>query len=633
MEREQDPSGMSGTLPSSAWTTGAAEADDPTARDRRIHDRRTAPWRAARPGWVWLAAVSVAFAIAQLLIVPPGMGLGWDEVIYVSQVGRHAPATAFSAPRARGVSVLVLPVAALTSSTVALRVYLALVSGLGLFLVLRVWRGRRPPAVLALAGLLFCGLWVTVFYGPQAMPNLWVALAGLGAVGCFLRAADDPADRAALWGLGGCAAVIALMRPTDAVWLALPLLAAPLLVRRWRRLALPAAVVVLGLAAGAAPWVVEAYLSYGGLLARLERASEIQGGLNWNIAIGDQLRSLHGTSLCRPCDRPWPNPVLALWWLALPVFAAGGAALAARVRKSADSLLLTACAATSAAPYLFFIHYAAPRFLLPAYALLAIPVADCVVWLAVGAARPRWRPVTGALMALALAGHFAVQYVVLAHLVRRTDGVHRDWAHIAAGLRELGMRPPCLVSGPTTVPIAYYAGCLSVATHGPNENITADGIRAAARVQHVAVLVPPGGRAPGYAVDWPWRPLPAAPSLAGYRVYLPPAAASAGRRRQPSGLWATVRGLRLWAPVCASRFVGLRSWVPVRGLRLWARVRGSRSVVGSGSWAWISVAVHPASTVAPQSPPWCAAPDAAHHGGEQTGRWKPRSEARARRLP
>jgi hypothetical protein len=533
MERDQDLPGTSGALSAGTHTTGPRATADPETVGRQASGRRSAGRgpvgrrTARRPSgtwWAWPAAVSVAFIVVQLLIVPPSTGLGWDEAIYVSQVSRQAPATFFSAPRARGVSVLVAPVAALTSSTVALRVYLAVLSGLALFLALRVWRGRRPPAVLALAGLLFCGLWITAFYGPQAMPNLWVALAGLGAVGCFLRAADRPADRAALCGLAGCAAVMALMRPSDAVWLSLPLLAAPLLVRRWRRLALPAAV-VLGLAAGAAQWVVEAYLNHGGLLARLERASEIQGGLDWNIAFGDQLRALRGTSLCRPCGGPWPNPVLALWWFALPVFAAGGLALAVRARRSADSVLTAACAVTSAAQYLFFIHYAAPRFLLPAYALLAVPVADFLGWLALRAARPAWRPVTGGLVALALAGHFAVQYAVLAHVVRRTDANHRDWADLAAGLRRLGMRPPCLVSGPATIPIAYYAGCLSVATGGPNRNITVAGIRAAARDQHVAVLVPPGDRAPGYASRWPRRPMPGPASVAGYHVYVAPAAA------------------------------------------------------------------------------------------------------------
>ncbi|MFB6776227.1 hypothetical protein ACFCX0_02090 [Streptomyces sp. NPDC056352] len=106
----------------------------------------------------WLAAVAAAFVFVQLVLVVPGSGLGWDETVYVSQVGRDVPAAFFSAPRARGISYLVAPVAALTSSMAALHVYLALCSGCGLFLALWVWRPLLPPAVVAGAGAMFAGL-------------------------------------------------------------------------------------------------------------------------------------------------------------------------------------------------------------------------------------------------------------------------------------------------------------------------------------------------------------------------------------------------------------------------------------------------------------------------------------------
>src|SRR5437879_2495486 len=177
----------------------------------------------------WLVVVAAAFVAAQVVFVPPRMALGWDESVYVSQVSPHIPAAFFSAPRARGISVLVAPVTAWTTSTVILRIYLAILSGAGLFVAFWIWRRLLPPGVLALAGVLFCGLWITQFYGPQAMPNLWVALGCLAAVGCFLRSAGDPGDRAALAGLGAGLAFVALMRPSDGAWLALPLLATALI--------------------------------------------------------------------------------------------------------------------------------------------------------------------------------------------------------------------------------------------------------------------------------------------------------------------------------------------------------------------------------------------------------------------
>jgi hypothetical protein len=81
----------------------------------------TAP-PAASPVLTPLAVVAGAFTLAQLVLVPPGMGLGWDESVYVSQVSPHAPAAFFSAPRARGVPLLVAPVAAWSTSTELLRV-------------------------------------------------------------------------------------------------------------------------------------------------------------------------------------------------------------------------------------------------------------------------------------------------------------------------------------------------------------------------------------------------------------------------------------------------------------------------------------------------------------------------------
>ncbi|MGW4393444.1 hypothetical protein ACWEKA_44220, partial [Streptomyces sp. NPDC004685] len=37
------------------------------------------------------AAAAGAFVLAQLLLVTPGTGLGWDEIVYVSQVEPGTP--------------------------------------------------------------------------------------------------------------------------------------------------------------------------------------------------------------------------------------------------------------------------------------------------------------------------------------------------------------------------------------------------------------------------------------------------------------------------------------------------------------------------------------------------------------
>ncbi|MER5430231.1 hypothetical protein [Streptomyces sp. NPDC002588] len=493
----------------------AMDSTQATSTGRRGPGPQTTGRSARRfRGEMALAAVAAAFTLAQLLLVRPGMGLGWDESVYVSQVSSHGPAAFFSAPRARGVPLLVAPVAAWSSSTALLRDYLAVLSGLALYLALRAWWGVLPVRVLATAGALFATLWVTLYYGPQAMPNYWVAVSALAGTGCFLRAQANRFDRTALWGVGLSATLMAWMRPTDAVWATLPLLVLMVGARRWRRLALLTALVG-GLAVGAAEWVIEAYASYGGLGRRLSDASRIEGGLGWHVAVADQLRTLGGRTLCRPCTGAAPALPVTLWWYALPLLAVLAAVAAVRVRRTAATLVPLACAASAAFPYLFLIGYAAPRFLLPAYALLAVPLADLLVRLVRTAGRIS-RPLAVTVVTVALAGHLAVQFTVLEHTVRRTTAAHREWAAVATGLHRLGVRPPCLVTGENYVPIAFYAGCRSAATGGHDANTTADGVLRTARHLPTATLVAPVGAPPGYARSW------TAHQVAGLRVYIAP---------------------------------------------------------------------------------------------------------------
>ncbi len=489
-------------------------------------DVRPAATRSTAPGTghagrgrgdLLLGALAALFTLAQLLLVGPDMGLGWDETVYVSQVGGDAPAAFFSAPRARGISLLVAPVASWSSSTALLRIYLAVLSGLALYMALRTWRPLFPPRVVALGGALFATLSVTLFYAPQAMPNFWVAVGALAAVACWLRVRADRRDRAAWWGLAAAVCLMAWMRPTDAVWAALPLIAAAL--PRGRRR--PLAPLALGLVCGSAEWIAEAYVRYGGPARRLADGSSIQGGLGWHLAVVDQLRSLGGRALCRPCSGSLPAVAVTLWWYALPLLASLALAVAVRARRPAPTLAALACAATAAFPYLFLIGYAAPRFLLPAYALLAVPVADLLLTVT-GPAAGRRRTWSAALVALALTGHLAVQYAVLRNTVRHTTASHRDWSAVAAELHRLGVRPPCLLAGPEAIPVAFYARCSSAATRGHNANTTRTAIEDAVHRMPVAALTSPDAPRPEYAGGWSVH------RVADKRLYVAPSPARGG---------------------------------------------------------------------------------------------------------
>ena len=444
---------------------------------------RGRPARAGPGSAWWLVAVGVAFAAAELLFVSPRMGLSWDESVYVSQVSGHVPAAWFDPPRARGVPLLVAPVAALTSSVVALRVYLSLACGLGLTLVLWTWRRLRPAWVLGLAGVMFGGLWVAQYYG-------------LAAVGCFLRGGSK-----ALAGLAASVAFMTLVRPGDAVYLAAPLLAAAVIRRRWP----PAAAVAGGLLAGGAEWVIEAYARVGGVAGRLRAAGAEQGGFGLHFALPDELRALNGPTLCRPCTIGLRYPELDLWWFLLPALVALGVLAARWVApprpqgpgqpdagapgmSPLDSALLPAvCGLCLAAQYLFMINYAAPRFLLPAYALLAIPAADGLAFL-VTRTGADLRPAMTAVVTCFLVVQLVAQHLVLDHEAGGTVAFHDDYARIAAELAARGVRPPCLIQGVQYIPIAYDAGCASAG--------------AAAQDVAAAVIVQSGRRPPSYARNW-----------------------------------------------------------------------------------------------------------------------------------
>jgi hypothetical protein len=446
-------------------------------------DRRVA-WPGGDSGW-WLVAVGVAFTTAELLFVSPRLGLSWDEAVYVSQVSGHAPAAWFDPARARGVPLLVAPVAALTSSVAALRVYLSVLCGLGLTVALWTWRRLRPAWVLGLAGVLFGGLWVAQYYGPQAMPDMWSALGGLAAVGCFLRGGGHKA----LAGLGASIAFVTLVRPGDAVYLAAPLVVAAVgLWRSWPR----AAAIIGGLVAGGVEWVVEAYARFGGIASRLHTAGAEQGGFGLHFALLDELRALNGPTLCRPCTVGVRDPELDLWWFLLPVLVALAVLAARRAGGSSGPslssvLLPVVCGLCVAAQYLFMINYAAPRFLLPAYALLAVPTADGLAFLITGMGR-ELRPAMTAAVSCFLIVQLLAQHLVLLHEVGGTVTFHDDYTRIATALADRGVRPPCLIQGVQYIPIAFYARCASAGTATPGD--------------HVALLIQAGRRPPAAARTW-----------------------------------------------------------------------------------------------------------------------------------
>ncbi|MEU2868767.1 hypothetical protein ABZ769_06110 [Streptomyces olivoreticuli] len=464
-----------------------------------------------RPRIPPLAGVALLYALAQLCYAVAHMNLGWDETVYLSQVDPRHPAAFFSAPRSRGVSFLVAPVVAATSSTPAVRVALVLLSSAALYAAFKVWEpllGRLRPA---LAAALFGSLWITVLSGPQVMPNLWVALTSVAAVGWFLRAREErERPRRALTGLTLSLAAATLFRAPDGVWLALPLLAVCATVRARRRPGTVAAVFG-GLALGGVQWAVEAYVRFGGITRRLDIADGTEGGMGAHLGGGlsAAYRALDGPLLCRPCRIAAPPLTHSLWWLLLPLLAAAACALALSARRRAAATLLpVACALSVAVPYLLLLDYSAPRFLLPAYALAALPVAGLAAHALRAVRDARARTGVAALLCAVLAAHLAVQVEELRVNAADARDTTVRYRRAADGLERLGLRAPCLVSGPRAQPIAYEAGCASAQTMGNNRSTTTAALVRAAAREPMAVLYDPGdGYLPPYARGWRAHPL------------------------------------------------------------------------------------------------------------------------------
>ena len=424
-----------------------------THRAEGKHDGRQAV--SARTDLLWLLGVAAAFTVAVLALNPLHQGFSWDETVYVSQISKHTPGMPWAPERARGMPLLVAPVTLLTSSPAALRMYLSVLAGAALFLALLAWRQLRPAWVLALAGLIFGGLWVAPAEAPLVFPNFWAAVGALAAAGLFLRGVTkvgSPRVNGIL--LGVTVAFTALMRPADAVFLLGPLLLFGLTVPAWRSWpVLPA--VTAGLAVGLGEWLVEAYLYFGGLGARLRGTRSASGGTGFHVVNG--LRFMNGRT-------SWTYPGILGWWAVFILLAMLGVWAISRSQGWPHALVPVACA-TSVYLLYSFPDLVSARYLLPTYLLLAIPVADGIAWLSASSFRSR-RVAGITVAAVFVAAELASQHLVLAKEIGSREAGLTSNSQVVRELDQLGIHSPCIITAdskqpftPFAMPAAFDIGC------------------------------------------------------------------------------------------------------------------------------------------------------------------------------
>jgi len=421
-----------------------------------IQDRRHSA-RELRLARGALVGVGVAYLVAQLAIGALHRPPGWDESVYLSQVTPGTRAVFFMASRARGITLLVAPVASLGGSIEAVRVYLTVASTMATVAAFWLWIpliGMAAP----LAAVAFSFSWLSLFGGNDVMPNLWVALLGLAILGLVARCLAGGGARGLV--VASClVGVSALFRPTDATVIAGAVGLYVLLFRRssWRGL-VPLAI---GLVVGWLPWVIEMSGRFGGPV----RAFRLAGSEHFATpSPGYQLLWNLGYTDARPPGSTVPVAGV-LWWAVLVVAGVVAIRRARGTTEGAAAILCAFGAGAVAVEYVVIVSATAARFLLPLYAFAAIPFGIAVVSLLRGGGVARFAGVLG----LALVVPWAIWQGAAAHRIEeQTTRAYSSLRSAGLTVRRLADGRPCLFVSPRGYPeIQLASGCVGRALLAP----------------------------------------------------------------------------------------------------------------------------------------------------------------------
>lgn len=479
-----------------------------------------------------LVAVAAGFFVYQLIAIGLRYPLTSDEAIYLSQFNPDLPSYEWAAWRAWGMPVLGAPIAVMNAPLTVLRLYFAALSSVGLFLAYQPWLRvtRRPLAPMA--ALLFAGGTAAVVYnGTLALPNYYSALAAVGATGYFLvsrNPSSGGSSRGPLVGLAVSVALAALVRPSDSLWLVMPLGVAWLVLKPWRRLAVFAAIAI-GEIAGWSAWIIEAFARFGGPLSRLQLSSDMLGGTHlypdlglvrlylklWStgqmgaVSLDVPARLRGGAATIATVHLPSIGTAGLLWWTAAILALAAGLVGAWRARRTDGIVFLMPLAVglSVAFPYLFMMRYAQLRFLLPAIGLLVIPLAYGV--LAAGGLRGRLPKVLAPVVAVAVTAVLVVtQTTFTPRLHDVVAGADRAESAVVKSLSMAGFDGQCAIAGESVFNIAYQTDCAAIGSIPAASPQEPAGItRARANGDKVAVVLRQTAPAGSFLSTWRVTPI------------------------------------------------------------------------------------------------------------------------------
>ncbi|MEX1178972.1 MAG: hypothetical protein WEB09_10975 [Nitriliruptor sp.] len=383
--------------------------------------RSAPPSGQRRMGLTPLGAVALAGVLyAALTVVFVGLDrqLRWDEVTYLAQVTPGQLDVWFGPQRARGMSVVALPVALFGAPLTLLRVWMVAVSAVALALAYRPW-ARYAGWTGAAAAVVAAIGWVPMYFAVELYPNLLAGFAAVGATGhlvCWLaRPRPEAADAggAEPWwawpaaGRGDLVAValgtafVAWLRPSESVWLAFGLIPVTLIWARTR--ALPAlSALALGGFVGWLPWLLEAIVRFGGPFERLNAAAGTSASGEPRNSLIQYLNLVEG-----PVRRVVADPVLTVPALTLLVLLAALALLGVAQRldgpRRAAAAVGGVAAAAMVTPYLLLNAGINLRYVLPGMLLAAVPIGAGAATVA-GAIRRARSPVAAVVASLVVVG-------------------------------------------------------------------------------------------------------------------------------------------------------------------------------------------------------------------------------------
>lgn len=336
---------------------------------------------------VAVAGVAVAYVLAQVLLFAMDRPFSWDEVVYLVQTQPGEVAMDWGPQRARGIVVLVAPVALFGASTEVVRWYLVLVSGLMLFGAFRPWVRVIGPAA-AVGAAMFAFSWVGLYFGMEVFPNLPAAFATIATAAYLVEYATAP-RRGALLGMAVGIALVALFRPSDSVFLAAFLLAGATAVavwsqrdRWWQRPVAMAGSLAVGGLAGWLPWLIEMSLRYGSPLQAMAAAKAEAASGRPRDDLAQYLNLVEG-----PVRLIVTDPTLTYRALAALLVVAALIVAALIARRDRPAAVVAAVGMSGGlVPYIVLHTGVNLRYLLPAWGLacVAMGIGGLALWRGAG---------------------------------------------------------------------------------------------------------------------------------------------------------------------------------------------------------------------------------------------------------